>query len=541
MTNEFGQFLTPLVSQNNKAGESAKSAFAAKISAAQTGAGFSEKHNDFLEMIMQHIQAGQGDGGKGLQEAIEKVQSEHIHPGFLKNLQQEINTGEQPRGFNLGIGQGNLSQETLAQLTAQLENGEHGGLTSFINGPGQNNGSVMKISEALGLGTEGEKKSLEGLLQQINLALENSGLSQNYPEIHSGLQKMQGMINRSIASGEQILLDKDMKDLADELNALLTNAQPAHDGQTGGFEALQAQLRSFLNTPPGQGHDVKTQIRPDLMALLNSNNFAGFQARGKSFGAFPAKAGQGSDMSGFKLTDLASSMNALEPGQSKTGKGVPFAQILQQINSSFSMFSKLGEGTGFSGNTEELFSRSGLKSEAYAQQNAMMASSNPLGMNASTSLVTQAPQAGSTHQATQMVAAQIAKNAANGQTRQMTLYLNPPELGRVHVKMELGRDNTLKARVISEKSDTHTMLQRDIDSLSKSLEDAGIDMDQDGLEFELADQDKDFDEFMKEEDDSRNAGGNKGREDEDEEDILKTTMTWHVDPETGHARYNILA
>ena len=41
---------------------------------------------------------------------------------------------------------------------------------------------------------------------------------------------------------------------------------------------------------------------------------------------------------------------------------------------------------------------------------------------------------------------------------------------------------------------------------------------------------------------SRQQGGNKNGSTESEEvEIIETTMTWSVDPETGHMRYNIMA
>jgi len=69
--------------------------------------------------------------------------------------------------------------------------------------------------------------------------------------------------------------------------------------------------------------------------------------------------------------------------------------------------------------------------------------------------------AGQTHPATQMVAAHITKSAQSGETKQMTLQLDPPELGRVEVRLEFGDERMVKANIVVEKPETLLMLQRD--------------------------------------------------------------------------------
>ena len=148
-------------------------------------------------------------------------------------------------------------------------------------------------------------------------------------------------------------------------------------------------------------------------------------------------------------------------------------------------------------------------------------------------------QAGQSHPATQMVSAHITKAAQTGDTKNITLQLDPPELGRVEVKMEFGKDKTVKAHLIVEKPETYLMLQRDAASLERALQNAGLETDSGSLNYEMAAEDYAFNNNSQGGNGSAN-GGNSGSTEENTETI-ETTMTWDVDPETGHVHYSLLA
>jgi hypothetical protein len=91
-----------------------------------------------------------------------------------------------------------------------------------------------------------------------------------------------------------------------------------------------------------------------------------------------------------------------------------------------------------------------------------------------------------------------------------------------------------------EKPETHTMMQRDAQMLERVMQDMGLDTEG-GINFELAEQGFDFDQ-----DNQRGGGHDKGGtgaggENGEELDLIETTMTWQVDAESGHMRYNIWA
>ena len=88
------------------------------------------------------------------------------------------------------------------------------------------------------------------------------------------------------------------------------------------------------------------------------------------------------------------------------------------------------------------------------------------------------------------------------------------------------------------------MLQRDTAALDKALQDAGMETDSDSLNYEMAEDNYGFGQDGKGKNGQSgtdNAKTNTGNSDEDELEIIETTMNWDVDPNTGHVHYNIMA
>ena len=107
--------------------------------------------------------------------------------------------------------------------------------------------------------------------------------------------------------------------------------------------------------------------------------------------------------------------------------------------------------------------------------------------------------------------------------------------------MTFSKDKTMKAVVKAETPETFMMLQRDAQILERALHDAGLDADS-GLSFELA-QDGEFMDQNNQRGGGHDQGGTGrgGNSNGDELEIIESTMTWRVDPNTGHTRYDIYA
>jgi len=96
----------------------------------------------------------------------------------------------------------------------------------------------------------------------------------------------------------------------------------------------------------------------------------------------------------------------------------------------------------------------------------------------------------STNATTQMVALQIQRNAA-AKVDTFTMQLNPMNLGRLEIKMKFTRDGAVKAQLIAEKPETLSMLQKDQPQIQRLLQQAGLDVDENALSFDLRQQPQD--------------------------------------------------
>jgi len=85
------------------------------------------------------------------------------------------------------------------------------------------------------------------------------------------------------------------------------------------------------------------------------------------------------------------------------------------------------------------------------------------------------------------VAVTIANKAVAG-AREFEIRLDPPELGRIEVRMHVDRDGNVTSRLIADRQDTLDLLKRDSSGLARALQDAGLKTSDNGLQFSLRDQ-----------------------------------------------------
>ena len=84
------------------------------------------------------------------------------------------------------------------------------------------------------------------------------------------------------------------------------------------------------------------------------------------------------------------------------------------------------------------------------------------------------------------VANEIVAQAASRRTR-FEVRLDPDELGRVDVRLDVGNDGRVATRLIVERPETLDMLRNDARELARTLEQAGFQLGQGGLAFQLRD------------------------------------------------------
>jgi flagellar hook-length control protein FliK len=84
------------------------------------------------------------------------------------------------------------------------------------------------------------------------------------------------------------------------------------------------------------------------------------------------------------------------------------------------------------------------------------------------------------------IAIEIASKALAGK-HSFEIRLDPPELGRIHVRLDVDRNGEISSRVTADRSDTLDLLRRDAPALERALQDAGLKTASNGLQFSLRD------------------------------------------------------
>lgn len=82
------------------------------------------------------------------------------------------------------------------------------------------------------------------------------------------------------------------------------------------------------------------------------------------------------------------------------------------------------------------------------------------------------------------IAFELARQTSEGNTR-FQIRLDPAELGRIDVQLEIDKAGQVNARLVVEKAETLDLMQRDQRGLEKALHQAGLDSSKTNLEFSL--------------------------------------------------------
>ncbi len=85
------------------------------------------------------------------------------------------------------------------------------------------------------------------------------------------------------------------------------------------------------------------------------------------------------------------------------------------------------------------------------------------------------------------LAIQIARVAKSGE-RKFEIRLDPPELGKVSIRLDVSREGVVTTHLTVERAETMDLLQRDARALERALGQAGLDQKSGGISFSLSDQ-----------------------------------------------------
>jgi flagellar hook-length control protein FliK len=78
----------------------------------------------------------------------------------------------------------------------------------------------------------------------------------------------------------------------------------------------------------------------------------------------------------------------------------------------------------------------------------------------------------------------IATKSREG-SKQFDIRLDPPEMGRIDVRLSVDDNGKAQAHLSADKPQTLELLQRDSRNLERALKDAGLDLSNNGLNFSL--------------------------------------------------------
>ncbi len=96
----------------------------------------------------------------------------------------------------------------------------------------------------------------------------------------------------------------------------------------------------------------------------------------------------------------------------------------------------------------------------------------------------------------EQVSKQITSAVREGADK-IKIQLNPAELGRVDIKLELGHDGRILAVIAADNQESLDLLQQDSKTLEKALQDAGFETSDDSLNFSLSQHGQEEEEFQK--------------------------------------------
>ena len=82
---------------------------------------------------------------------------------------------------------------------------------------------------------------------------------------------------------------------------------------------------------------------------------------------------------------------------------------------------------------------------------------------------------------------EIATQAKDGKNR-FEIRLDPPELGRIDVRLDIDSNGDVTSRLMADRPETLDLLRRDAPQIERALQDAGLKTSDQGLQFSLRDQ-----------------------------------------------------
>ena len=377
------------------------------------------------------------------------------------------------------------------QAQANSDNGQDkqaaaGRQSSSANGQGGQNGDTQLaagtldttvVINAVGGAVQAEQTQINGLAK-VNAAQHLAAVSADGQK-RAGVHSAQAQTGQHQSQGAQ-----------NQNPQSATNAQQA-DPNARANANLQQQTAQLAQTL-SQGAKMKVDVAVTQEAETLSSRPTNSLSAGSALASTNKAQGQSSQQANHQAAAnpqanaaqvaaaQAQSSQAQAQAQQSGGAAVQAQASIQAAASSNSV---AGGSTGVHS--------AGPTAAGGEQANA----ANTANANAGSQQTQQSQQAQQTQQTmrpqqplqssvAEQVSVKITKALQAGQDR-ITIRLNPAELGRVEVKMELTHDGRTTAIVTADNRDTLETLRRDSSDLQKALEEGGLQLSNNDMQFNL--------------------------------------------------------
>lgn len=249
-------------------------------------------------------------------------------------------------------------------------------------------------------------------------------------------------------------------------------------------KAAKQQLELAAGTHPGMKPQTAEAVEED---------FADFVMRGAANPAAMAAAAANDD--GEAKAEAKADAKADAKGQMIVTMSQPMAMaapVAPVVALAVQASAQAQAGNGEIALDADKAANAALPGDDKAKANAKPADANPMfGQALDRAQGTQSAQAASETKPRmpvvpphEQVAVHVRKAVDDGHN-QITIRLNPTELGRIDVKLEVGRDGTLRASFAAEQAHTLEALRNDSRQLERALQEAGLKPDAGGLNFSM--------------------------------------------------------
>ncbi len=412
-----------------------------------------------------------------------------------------------------------IAKNTLQDFLDSFKDGQNGALSGKIllaltpGTPISSQVDLNGLADLLQMSQDQAQQYLQGLMAQasgqnngnvllIAVPTSPAGMDKFLQDLRNGLAQFQNSSDATNQNGSlpmalvQFLPQDDSADGSSQPVVSLWNISAAANSDDLTLTDVNTDL-----SQNGDDFDQTLLIVPiNLLALqqnqttsaqddsdfLNSDILAGasqpsiFAAHGDGFGQKSLKP--------FEV-----SQNSLLDGQDyhvDQGNEVSASLVeggTQSISSSLSLNTKGGNESFI----EILRSKSGsltAGSDDLLQNLVYGTAGNGLSQAQLTNPTLQNTAATSSHGASQLVQAALQNNFQDGKIKnqQLSLELDPPELGRVQVFLSYEKGETMKVHVSAERESSLEILRKDSQSLLETLQRAGIKTDGSSLSFDMS-------------------------------------------------------